>query len=156
MELTYFIVVVASTIPFLAISYLTSPMVMWIHMPLPKGIPREAKRLEHYVRHAPPSTEVTMTTMGALGKPRVTKVPFQDLQHEKRRFGLVNYVRDVSKENAQRKWYQFRAVGDFKIEPQKPPKSKNEQPWLWYTLSKVYREQQRRKPSQLQSQVKEK
>lgn len=127
--------VVASTVPFLAIWYLTSPMVMWIHAVVPKRIPRNPAALAHFFRDAPPATEVVLTTMGAVGKPRLTKVPVKDLRRETRRFGLANYVRDVRRENADRKWYQFRAVGEFRIEDQRPPKSKTDKPWLWYTLA---------------------
>lgn len=145
--------VVASTIPFLAIWYLTSPMVMWIHVPIPRGFQRQPQRIEQFVQHAPPTTEVAITTMGALGKPRVSRVSIKDLRHETRRFGLVNYVRDVSRENAERKWYQFRAVSEFRIEDEMPPKTKAEKAWLWYTLAKASREQQPKRAPQVQVQA---
>lgn len=148
-------VVVASTIPFLAIWYLTSPMVMWIHIPIPKGFQRHPKRLEQFIEHAPPATEITLTTMGALCKPRVSTVQLKDLRREKRRFGLVNYVRDVSRENADRKWYQFRAVSEFRIEDERLLKSKAEQSWRWYSLAKAYRVQQSKTAPKVQAQARE-
>lgn len=140
-SLTLVTVVVASTIPFLAIWYLTSPMVMWIHMAIPSAFQRDPKKMQQFIQNVPPTTQVALTTMGALGKPRVTKVPIRDLHRERRRFGLVNYVRDVEKENAKRKWYHFRAVGEFRIEEERPLTTKAGQPWLWYSISKAIREQ---------------
>ena len=41
-----------------------------------------------------------------------------DLVPLKKKLGLVNYVRgDVKAENERRKWYMFRAVGEFNIAP---------------------------------------
>lgn len=134
--------VVASTIPFLAVWYLTSPMVMWIHLPIPKHLQQNPQRLERYIQHLRPDTEVSITTMGVLGKPRVSTVKLEDLRHEKRRFGLVNYTRDTSAEDAKRKWYQFRAVGEFKIEDAAPNANKSKQPWLWYGIMKGFRQAQ--------------
>ncbi|KAK7739843.1 hypothetical protein SLS53_005435 [Cytospora paraplurivora] len=107
---------VASTIPFLAVWYLTSPMAMWIQMRIPNQFRRSKHLADRYLASLPADAEVTITTMGALGKPRLSHVRVSDLQPARRRFGLVNYVRDVTKENAVRKWWMFRAVGEFRIE----------------------------------------
>lgn len=152
--LTFVTVVVASTIPFLAIWYLTSPMVMWIHMSIPSAFQRKPQQMRQFIQNVPPTTEVAITTMSALGKPRVTKVPIQVLRRERRRFGLVNYVRDVKKENAKRKWYQFRAVGEFRIEEDRPLKTKEGRPWVWYSISKTVREQQPKRVPQSQPRAK--
>lgn len=63
----------------------------------------------------PPSTELTVTTMSAIGKPRYSTLRAADLIPTRRRFGVVNYTRDTAAENAGRKWYNFHAVGQFHI-----------------------------------------
>ena len=56
--------------------------------------------------------------MSVIGKPRVSALTVGDLVPVRRRFGLVNYLRgDVEAENARRRWYMFRAVGQFNVTP---------------------------------------
>lgn len=134
-------VVVASTIPFLAVWYLTSPMVMWVHLRVPKEVQRSKHRLERYFTNPPAGVSVIITTMGALGKPRVSHVKLADLQRVKQRLGLVNYARDTTLENAQRKWYEFPAVGQFMIEDAPTSGQKAKKPWMWYTLLDGFKNQ---------------
>ncbi|KAF3764373.1 hypothetical protein M406DRAFT_258780, partial [Cryphonectria parasitica EP155] len=134
----------AGTVPFLAIWHLTSPMVMWVHLQVPKGFQRNQLAVEKFVKHVPADTEVTITTMGTIGKPRVSQVRLQDLRYERRRLGLVNYVRDVSRENAVKKWYQSGAVGEFKIEEGAVAHKKSQRPWMWYSIMQGLREKERR------------
>ncbi|KUI63057.1 hypothetical protein VP1G_10186 [Cytospora mali] len=106
----------ASTIPFLAVWYLTSPMAVWIHLRIPNQFRRSKHHAERYLASLPADAELAITTMGALGKPRVSHVRVSDLRPARRRLGLVNYMRDVAAENARRRWWMFRAVGGFRIE----------------------------------------
>lgn len=108
-------VVVASVVPALAIWYLASPMVMWIHVKMPKRFKTNPAEARKFFETIPASTEIVVTTMGPMGNARKSKMTLAELQPAKRRLGLVNYVRDVTRENARRKWYQFWAVREFKI-----------------------------------------
>lgn len=123
-------------------------MVMWIHLDIPRQFQRQGpQKLEQYLRHGlKPDTQVAITTMGALAKPQASRVRLKDLRPERRRFGLVNYVRDASHENARRKWYQFRAVEQFKIMDEST--NAREKPWKWYMIVKVFRERATQGPSQ--------
>lgn len=115
---------------------------MWIHMRLPQEFLKNPQRLDKYIEHLRPDTELAITTMGVLGKPRVSRVKLEDLRYEKRRFGLVNYTRDTSTEDAKRKWYQFRAVSEFRIEDEASTAKKSKQPWKWYTIMRDIRQRQ--------------
>lgn len=107
----------ASTVPFLAVWYLTSPMAVWIHTRVPDQSRRAAHLAARYLAALPAGAEVTITTMGALGRPRLSHVRVADLRPARRRLGLVNYVReDAARENAARRWWMFRAVREFRIE----------------------------------------
>lgn len=129
--------IVASVIPLLSIWYMTSPMVMWMHVPVPKNCRKNPERLEQFINQMPPNTELAITTMGLIGKARVSKLPLKDLCREKRRFGLVNYVRNVTRENAARRWYQFRPVSQFRIEDGLIYDKKSRTPWKWHEIQKT-------------------
>lgn len=132
-----YLVAVASTIPFLAVWYLTSPMVVWIHMRVPDKY-RRSKHVVDLLLDAPPAdTEVAITNMGAIFKPRVSHVRISDLKPERKRFGLVNYTRDTTKENSQRKWWMFRAMGGFRIEDETTTGSKTK--WAWEAVARQIR-----------------
>lgn len=128
---------VASTIPFLAVWYLTSPMVVWIHMRVPDKYRRSKHVLNLFLDAPPADAEVTITNMGAVFKPRISHVRISDLRPERRRFGLVNYTRDTAKENAQRKWWMFRAMGGFRIEDETTTGSKTK--WAWEAVARQIR-----------------
>lgn len=138
--LTSYLVAVTSTVPFFAVWYLTSPMVMWIHIPVPRDLhqlaPNAAKKVfaQRLLQNdVSPDTEIFITTMNVVCKPRVSRMQIKDLRQEKRRMGLVDHVRDVRELEAQRKWYQFPTVGEFKIEKQREDLQKKLQ-WLWYPI----------------------
>lgn len=139
--LTLVSVVVASVIPLLAVWYMTSPMVMWMHIPVPKNCLSDARQLDRFIRHKASNVELAITTMGPLGKARITKLPLKDLRPDKRRLGLVNYVRDATRENAKRPWYQFRAVSQFKIEDGLLYNKKTKEPWMWYKIQDALKTQ---------------
>lgn len=133
--------IVAGTIPFFAMWYLTSPMVMWIHLPVSKGFQRAPDAVKNFIRNVPGDAKVAITTMGVVGRPRVSQVKLQDLRREKRRFGLVNYVRNMRRaENATRKWYQFGAVKEFKIEDGVIADRRSKQIFMWYDIMKAFEE----------------
>ncbi|POS75924.1 hypothetical protein DHEL01_v205691 [Diaporthe helianthi] len=130
--------------PFLLIWYLTSPMVVWIHMSLPvkhRRLPQRYRRSKHvedlFLDKPPAEAEFAITTMGAVLKPRVSHVKASDLKPERRRFGLVNYTRDTARENAQRKWWMFRAVGNFRIEDETTGSNTK---WPWDTVARQIRQ----------------
>lgn len=82
-----------------------------------------------------------MTTMSAISKPRYSNLPAGDLIPTSRRFGLINYIRDTTKENENRKWYMFRAVGKFYVQPKKEQrkvryekKKDKVDGWIWDTI----------------------
>ncbi|KAJ4420176.1 hypothetical protein N0V82_004520 [Gnomoniopsis sp. IMI 355080] len=133
--------VVASAIPLLAVWYMTSPMVMWMHIPVPKICLSDTRQLDRFIRNNASNAELAITTMGPLGKARITKLPLKDLRPDKRRLGLVNYVRDATRENAKRPWYQFRAVSQFKIEDGLLYNKQTKQPWIWYKIQDALRPQ---------------
>lgn len=105
--------------PLLFIAYTTAPFVTHVHIHLPPQARTSRVVLERYIRSLPPTTELTITTMSLIGKPRYSSVKAGDLRPVNKRFGLINYVRDATAENQTRKWYQFRAVSNFHIPSQR-------------------------------------
>lgn len=148
----YHAVFVASVVPLLAVWYMTSPMVMWMHIPVPKKCLSDTREMERFVQQSAANVELAITTMGPLGKARITKLPLHNLRPENRRLGLVNYVRDASRENAKRRWYNFRAVSQFRIENGLLYNQQTKEPWLWYKIQEALRNkpgQTANKPYQL-------
>lgn len=109
-------------------------MVIWMHLKVPKAIGTNRTELLKYARSIPSTAEINVLTMAPLGNARATKTTLGELRPEKRRFGLVNYVRDTTRENAERKWYHFRAVGKFKIEDGVVADARSLEKWPWYTI----------------------
>ncbi|ROV93303.1 hypothetical protein VSDG_06894 [Cytospora chrysosperma] len=125
-------VTVASTMPFLAVWYLTSPMAVWIQIRTPNHLRLRRHLADRYLAALPDDAELVITTMGALGKPRISHVRMCDLQPARKRLGLVNYVRDsasVDRENARRRWWMFRAVKGFRIEDETTTGRKTKYAW---------------------------
>lgn len=133
--------VAVATIPTIAIWYLTYPMVMWMHIHVPKEIQQNKSLLAKFLAKPAADMGVHITTMGPLGKPRVTHVKLADLKPVKQRAGLVNYIRDVTQENKERKWYQFRAIGKFMIDESSTQvqQRQKQDPWVWYSLIEAFR-----------------
>lgn len=101
--------------------------------------------LERFLAKPAANMGVYITTMGPLGKPRVTYVKLADLKPVKQRGGLVNYIRDVTQENKERKWYHYRAIGKFMIQDEFEAKAgahvRQKRPqWIWYSLIKSFRQ----------------
>ncbi|KAK7425739.1 hypothetical protein QQZ08_007838 [Neonectria magnoliae] len=126
-------------IPIFFVAAVTSPFVTHIHIHLPAYARASRPILERFVRTLPPTTQLTLTTMSAIAKPRYSSLQAGDLAPaRRRRFGLVNYVRDTAPENARRSWYMFRAVGDFYVQEKGPvrrvryeTKKDKVDRWIW-------------------------
>ncbi|KAH7239176.1 hypothetical protein BKA59DRAFT_484151 [Fusarium tricinctum] len=131
-------VVLCGIVPIIFVAYITSPFVTHIHVHLPPYARTSRPILERFVKTLPPSTPLTLTTMSAISKPRYSSIQAGDLSPVRRRFGLINYVRDTKEENAKRSWYMFRAVGKFYIQDKKPvtrvryqKKTDKVDGWIW-------------------------
>jgi hypothetical protein len=122
-------VALCGLIPAIYVAWSTGPFVAAIHMHLPPYARWSRSILERFARTAPPNTRIDVTTMTLIGKPRVSSMVLSDLRPESRRFGMVNYVRDTSLANAQRKWWRFRAVGEFNVHEQGDGGLKTG--WVW-------------------------
>ncbi|KAF4505658.1 hypothetical protein G6O67_007581 [Ophiocordyceps sinensis] len=112
-------VALCGIMPFAFVASTAAPFVTHIHMHLPPLARVSRAALERFVGAMPPSTPLTLTTMSVIGTPRYSSVNVGDLRPpppRRRRFGLVNYVRDTTHENATRKWYNLRAVGKFYVQ----------------------------------------
>ncbi|KAK8122461.1 hypothetical protein PG984_011131 [Apiospora sp. TS-2023a] len=117
--------VAAAIGPLVIVGYLTSPFVSFMHLRLPPFARVSEEALRSFVRRLPSqaqTTELDITTMSTIAKPRVSKVKLSELRPANQRFGIVNYVRDTTAENATRKWYNFRAVGKFNVQHNKSPR----------------------------------
>lgn len=107
----------AGIIPILFISFTTAPFVTHIHIHLPPAARTSRAALERFIGAMPGTARLTFTTMSIMGKPRYSSITVGDLRPAQgRRIGLVNYVRDTKAENLTRKWYMYRAVGDFYVQ----------------------------------------
>jgi len=100
-------VLVSGTVPLVAVAYLTSPFVNYIHLRLPIFARYSKDLLLRYSKSLPPTAELDITTMNFIGKPKVTRMKITDLQSKKQRFGMVNFVRKAGTEDVTKKraWY---------------------------------------------------
>ncbi|KAI1098582.1 hypothetical protein F4804DRAFT_120471 [Jackrogersella minutella] len=117
----------SALIPLLFVSWTTSPFVSFIHLRLPPFARQSPDMLRRWAARLPPHTELDITTMSAIAKPRVSRVRVADLREVRRRMGIVNLARDAAAENAARKWYRFRAVADFAAQGNTAARA----PWVW-------------------------
>ncbi|KAI1752169.1 hypothetical protein F4782DRAFT_502213 [Xylaria castorea] len=117
-----------AVVPLVFVAYTTSPFVTFIHMRLPPFARQSEDMLRRYVRTLSPQTELNITTMSIIAKPRVSTVKLSDLAPVSRRFGIVNLARDTVAENAGRKWYMFPAVGNFNAQR---ASGTSKAPWVW-------------------------
>jgi hypothetical protein len=72
--------------------------------------------------------------MSFIGKPRTSLVKVGDLRPVKERFGMVDYVRDTKKLNANRPWYMGKAVRQFGLHGGVPLKGN---PGVWGNIVKA-------------------
>ncbi|KAI0810392.1 hypothetical protein GGR55DRAFT_137582 [Xylaria sp. FL0064] len=117
--------------PLVFVAYITSPFVSFIHVRLPPFARQSAAMVQRYLANIPMDAELEITTMSFIAKPRTSVVKLSELVPVNKRFGIVNIARDTAAENAARKWYMFRAVGDFYVP--KANGSSNDRGWnlLW-------------------------
>lgn len=106
-------------------------------MRLPPFARQSEDMLRRFVRTLPPHTELEITTMSLIAKPRASRVKLSDLRPVSRRFGIVNLARDTAAENVARKWYMFRAVGDFSAQNNTVKRV----PWVWESIMKSLEKQ---------------
>ncbi|CAM1504665.1 Fc.00g022560.m01.CDS01 [Cosmosporella sp. VM-42] len=109
-------VAICGVIPIFFVAYITAPFVTHIHIHLPPYARTSRPILERFVRTLPASTDLTLTTMSFIAKPRYSNLKAGDLIPARKRFGIINYVRDTTAENARRRWYNYRAVGKFYVQ----------------------------------------
>ncbi|KAH7313528.1 hypothetical protein B0I35DRAFT_480206 [Stachybotrys elegans] len=129
----------AGFVPALFVTYTTAPFVTHILVHLPPSARISRVHLERFVRNMPSTTQLTVTTMSAISKPRYSTMMAGDLVPVARRFGLVNYVRDTAAENANRRWFMFPAVRRFFVQEHRSAtrqryqkKTKGEvESWVW-------------------------
>ncbi|KAL7620227.1 hypothetical protein AAE478_009220 [Parahypoxylon ruwenzoriense] len=120
----------SAIVPMVFVAYVTSPFVTFIHMRLPPFARQSEDMLRRFVRTIPPQTELDITTMSFIAKPRVSRVALSELQPVNRRLGIINYARDTAAENSKRKWYMFRAVGNFNVQHNTVSRA----PWVWESI----------------------
>lgn len=140
------LVALCGLIPLFFVAYTTSPFVTHIYIHLPPAARTSRPVLERFIHGAlPPSTEITLTTMSAIAKPRYSTMQAGHLRPAKRRFGIVNYVRDskdAMAENETRKWYNLRAMTKFGVQEVRTEKKKVKakkskdltEAWIWDAL----------------------
>lgn len=139
--------------PAVFVALTTAPFVTHVHIRAPPSVVSHRAALERWVAGkggkegvlAGQST-VTLTTMSLIAKPRTSAMPLSELVARKRRFGLVNYVREqpadaAAKDAAARKWYHWRPVTNFYVQEGRPgqprkvryqaPKADRVEWWIW-------------------------
>jgi hypothetical protein len=109
-------VCVAGFIPITFVAYTTAPLVSFLHMYIPAVARVSRTNLERFVKSLPPTARLEVTTLSLIGKPRVSYLEAKDLFPSRARLGVANFSRDTAAENARRKWYMYRAVGDFSLQ----------------------------------------
>ncbi|KAI0011944.1 hypothetical protein F4779DRAFT_144908 [Xylariaceae sp. FL0662B] len=124
--------------PVVFVAYITSPFVAFIHLRLPPFARQSEEMLRRYVKNLPRRTELDITTMSFIAKPRTSKIMLSELKPANRRFGLINLTRDTKAENARRKWYRFRAVGDLNVQLNQAPRYS----WAWDSIMNTIKKQQ--------------
>ncbi|KAI1170803.1 hypothetical protein F4777DRAFT_583538 [Nemania sp. FL0916] len=123
----------SAIVPLVFVAYTTAPFVASVHLRVPTFARQSEELLRRYIRALPGHTELEIATLSLVAKPRVSIVPVGELAPAPamRRFGIVTFVRDTSAENAKRKWYVYRAVGDFTAQRASGTKRV---PWAWETI----------------------
>ncbi|KAI0505791.1 hypothetical protein F5B22DRAFT_491597 [Xylaria bambusicola] len=112
--------------PVVVVAYITSPFVTFIRVRLPPFARQSTEAARRYLQNSTSNPVLEITTMSFIAKPRTSVVRISDLVPVNKRFGLVNIARDTAADNAARKWYMFRAVGNFHV-----PSQNNSERWLW-------------------------
>lgn len=152
--------VACGLIPPLFVALTTAPFVTHVHVRLPRPVATHRASLERYVSGVQggkvardgslsSETSVTLTTMSLIAKPRHTVMPLGELVPRRRRFGLINHVRDqpaasVAVDAAKRKWYHWKPVTQFYVQEGRPgqprkvryqaPKADRVEWWIWEAI----------------------
>ncbi|KAI6083543.1 hypothetical protein F4821DRAFT_262793 [Hypoxylon rubiginosum] len=130
----------SAIVPLVFVAYTTSPFVSFIHMRIPPFARQSEDMLRRFVRTLPPTTELDVTSMSFIAKPRASKVKLEDLYRVNRRLGIVNLARDTKAENAARRWYMFRAVGNFSAQPSSNTVTRAS--WVWESIMNTIKTRQ--------------
>lgn len=121
--------------PLVYVTYSASPFVTNIQLHLPPFARTSTEMLRRFVANAPPTTQLEIVTQSMIGKPRVSTMKLGDLRPTKKRLGMVNFERDTVIANKERKWYHFRAIGNFNVQRGNEGKLKNG--WVWPEIAKT-------------------
>ncbi len=119
--------------PFIFVAYTTSPFVTFINVHLPPFARTSREMLQRFAKAPPPSTRLDLSTLSLIGKPRVSGTTVGELRPARLRFGMVNLARDTAAEDARRRWWQFRAVGKFNVQPGMEARLKTG--WVWKEIA---------------------
>ncbi|KAL1903237.1 hypothetical protein Sste5346_000522 [Sporothrix stenoceras] len=86
-------VTICGLVPFAVVSYTSSPFVVFIHLRLP-AYARHPDRelLRRFVRNLPANTQLDITTMNLVGRPRLATVAVSDLVPVKEKLRIVNFI----------------------------------------------------------------
>lgn len=116
-------------VPFAVASYTSSPFVVFIHLRLP-AYARHPDRelLRRFVRNPPADTQLDITTMNLVGRPRLATVAVTDLVPAHERLGIVNLI------DSQASARQAVATSDPK-EPRAKPRNSSAPPMTKQRLS---------------------
>lgn len=113
-------------VPPIMIAYLTAPFVTHMRVKLPSSAMSSRANLEKFIRGGgiTKDTELQVTTMSIIAKPRTTAVQVGEIMPTSQRMGIINYIRQnnprLDELRRTRKWYQFRPVTNFYVQPGRP------------------------------------
>lgn len=128
-------VLLCGTVPLLVVTWTASPFVTAIHLHLPPFARKSSDMLRRFAASVPPTTRLDIVTQSIIGKPRISSMTVGDLKPTNKRFGMVNYERDTAQPNKERKWYHFRAIGNFNVQHGNEGNLKNG--WVWPEVAKT-------------------
>ena len=105
-------------IPMIFVSRTAAPFVAFVHIRPPLWARRSRRDLMRFFSAGgiPPSTEVDLTTIGALGRSRVSRIPFGELWPTRSRFGIQNIVRKSDNDTTiKRPWWRGKDKNFFYV-----------------------------------------
>src|SRR6187402_31644 len=112
-------VMLSGVIPVVFVGYISGPFVTYIHLRLPLFARHSREMLMRYSKNLPRNSEIDITTMNFIGKPRVTRMTVGELYPVKERFGMANYARDTMVVSSKRPWWMGKAVRQFGVHNKK-------------------------------------
>ena len=101
----------------LYVMYFTAPFVSYVHIRLPLFARRSREQLLRWAESMSPTTEIDLTTMRFYGRPRVSRMPLQDLRKAKPSFGIANLIRVQKPPHAKtgRPWWMGKPLTGFYV-----------------------------------------